>query len=574
MRSLLPLMVCVASVSATATPVQTPDRLDCGYRPPEHWAAELRAAVARGEIEDPANRPFVPPPRTRGEGESLALGVGGGGCLTPEQFFLFEDTNGLLLTPFSDGELLDMMTTAANALVAQYGDVYDYIGYWVNFDPDHLIGAAFYLPIFNEILGIGSGPFDERANMGLSSTVIDGFVMMWNVNTSYWEAGDGPGADFTRLALGQEFEHRWALFLPPLLDGRSLQGGMGCGRMAHWNWKVDGQGSSMEISEWVGANPAVLQGSFVTFNTDIPGSVYSYTDLYLMGYVSPAEMDAGNSELRYMETSDCSSDYSGTVSTFDSSDIIAAAGARVPDSSGSQRDYKTAWIFIHQPGAPPTDAEYAKAIGILEQHQADWATSTLGLGTMDDRLFDDCNCNGVPDADDLAQGTSTDANSNAIPDECEDLGTPFCLGVGCPCGNDDPAAGCVNSTGSGAGLVAVGSTSVAADDMLLVASGCPPGNSGLYFMGTSTFPPVFVADGLGCTGGLFRYFPSVVDGAGTFVLANPVASAPPGTIVPGDTRHYQAWTRDVLCGPPPAPCLSPCVQGSNLSRGLTVTFSP
>ena len=107
------------------------------------------------------------------------------------------------------------------------------------------------------------------------------------LNTGYWEAGDGPGADFTRLALGQEFEHRFALFLPPLLEGSVLQGdNAGCGRVFHWNWKTDGQGSAMEISEWVGSNPAVLEGSFVTFNTDT-GGVFSYTDLYLMGYVSP-----------------------------------------------------------------------------------------------------------------------------------------------------------------------------------------------------------------------------------------------------------------------------------------------
>ena len=38
------------------------------------------------------------------------------------------------------------------------------------------------------------------------------------------------------------------MFLPPLADGRSLQGTAGCGRGSHWNWKVDGQASGMEIS--------------------------------------------------------------------------------------------------------------------------------------------------------------------------------------------------------------------------------------------------------------------------------------------------------------------------------------
>ncbi len=33
--------------------------------------------------------------------------------------------------------------------------------------------------------------------------------------------------------------------------------------------------------------------------------------------------------------------------------------------------------------------------------------------------FPDCNGNGIPDADDIANGTSDDCNENGIPDECE-----------------------------------------------------------------------------------------------------------------------------------------------------------
>ncbi len=235
-------------------------------------------------------------------------------------------------------------------------------------------------------------------------------------------SGDGSDAGFTRLVLGQEFEHRFAMFLPALLDGRVLQGNdANCGRSAHWNWQVDGQGSSMEIAEWVGSDPAILDGSFVTFNTD-NGGIFSYSDLYLMGYVSPDEMDAGNSELRFMEESNCASPYFGPISDFTSADIVASAGARVPDSTEAQKDFKTAWIMIHRPGAPPTGGQLLKATSILEQHMTDWSFSTLALGTMDNQLFPDCNCNGVPDSDDIAGGTSDDVNGNGIPDECECIG--------------------------------------------------------------------------------------------------------------------------------------------------------
>ena len=47
----------------------------------------------------------------------------------------------------------------------------------------------------------------------------------------------------------------------------------------------------------------------------------------------------------------------------------------------------------------------------------------------------------------------------------DEPGTPFCFGVGCPCGNDDPNAGCMNGTGQGALLTGSGSASISSDDL-------------------------------------------------------------------------------------------------------------
>ena len=365
-----------------------PSEFECGTASPGEWLAEFRAAVARGEVRDPTSRPLpiVAPGRTR------AATVEDCG-LSREQVFAFEDTDGLLLTNYSTGQLLALMTEAANAVLAAHGDNYDFIGYWVNFEPHHKIGGAFYALIENNVRGIGLGPFNRRPEYGLGGENIEGYIMMWNINSGHWQPGTGQDADFTRLALAQEFEHRFAMFLPPLADGRVLQGDNGdCGRVSHWNWQVDGQGSGMEIAEWVGASPAILQQKFVSFNTDIEGGVFSYTDLYLMGYLSGAQMDAGNSELRFMDTSDCSREYSGKISKFTSADIIASAGQRVPSSEDSQKNFRTAWVMIHRPGDPPSGGELDKATAILEQHQRDWRFSTLSLGTMDDSLVVNCEC--------------------------------------------------------------------------------------------------------------------------------------------------------------------------------------
>ncbi len=503
----------------------------------EELLDELRASVARGEIRDPSRRsiPFIPPP------SSSSSDGGPPPCLSGAHIFPFEDSAGLLLTNYSTGELLDFMADAANALMATHGDNFDFAGYWVNFTPHHKLGTAFYALIENDVLGIGLNLFNNRPSLGLGGDNIEGFIMMWDIRSNFWQPGSGSNADFTRLALAQEFEHRFAMFLPPLLDGRVLQGNDGgCGRSSHWSWRVDGQGSGMEISEWVGSNPAQLTQSFISFNTDIVGGVFSHTDLYLMGYDSPAEMDVGNSELRFMDNSNCSSFYNGPISTFSSADIIASAGVRIPDSTNAQAHFRTGWILLHLPGAPPTANQLAKATAILEQHQIDWSFSTLGKGTMNNQLFDDCNCNDVPDAEDIATGTSLDVNQNGTPDECEAIGTSYCT----------PAV--VNSSGDSAEILALGSELVADNDLLLVAKGMPTNKFGYFLAGlTQGFVPQPPgSQGNLCLGGQIARFAKQIQSSGlsgAFTIQvdlTSIPTAPPHTVLAGETWNFQAWYRD------------------------------
>jgi len=156
-----------------------------------------------------------------------------------------------------------------------------------------------------------------------------------------------------------------------------------------------------------------------------------------------------------------------------------------------------------------------------------------------------------------------------------DFAASYCFGVGCPCGNDDAKAGCANSSGGGALLTACGSESVAADDLLLTASGLPTNKWGLFYMGAAQLDMPF-GDGQRCVGsggvGMFRFFPLQNSGPlGTLVLgpgiaAHASASFPgAGHIDPGDTWSFQTWYRD------PA---GPCRFGFNLSSAVAVTFAP
>ena len=365
--------------------VVNPADFRCGTEHPEVVFERFQAAVAAGEVPDPA-RMQLPDVAPRSSFGSHARG-GGAPPVLPSDIFLFEDSNSLLLTNFSSSALFTLMAEATNAVLIEHGDNFDYVAFFMNFQPQHqLNSAAFHLGLENTVSGIGLNLFNNRPSFGVTGDNVGGWVMMWN--QASWSTSL---ISFTQLVLGQEFEHRFAMFLSGISGGRRLQGGEvvndPCGRGAHWNFRVDGQGSGMEIAEWVGS-PPTRSGGTLSYNTDI-GGVFSYPDLYLMGYVNGADMDAGASELRYMDDSTtCGSPYFGDVSTWGSSDIIAANGVRSPDAFLAQKHYNTAWVMFHLPGdAPlPTSTAITRVVTILNNWSESYETGTVGLGTMSNVL--------------------------------------------------------------------------------------------------------------------------------------------------------------------------------------------
>ncbi len=362
----------IVTVDASSLP-------SCGTAEAIAWRAEHLDRLRRSTADVSPRRPrsVVPPAAPRREAPGVVTGA---------DLFAYEDTNALLQQPFDFGVAVPFMIEAANALVAAHGDSFDFVGFLTNYDPGQIL-SVFYSPISNDVQGIGQSLFDDSVALGVDGAAIQGLIMMWDINSTTLQPGAGPDAFITRMFLAHEFEHRYAVFLPPLVGGQKMQGEFfTCGREFHWHRNLDGQGSAMEMSDWVGVGPATLFQSSMGFNNDIVGGAWSYLDLYLMGYVSGAEMDAGVSELRYMDTSDCSSPYFGTITPFGSAQIQSVAGARVPSSATSPKDFRAGWVMFHLPGDPPDQPERDKAAAILNQLTLDWSVGTLGRGTLDNTL--------------------------------------------------------------------------------------------------------------------------------------------------------------------------------------------
>lgn len=166
---------------------------------------------------------------------------------------------------------------------------------------------------------------------------------------------------------------------------------------------------------------------------------------------------------------------------------------------------------------------------------------------------------------------------------CDPNIVPFCEStIHCPCG--PPAAnsgGCTNATGVGAVLSATGSTSVAADDLVLLASDLPPNQFGIFLMARSAGPVAQpLGNGVLCLGGpmnkIVRIKPvvsssaqgtaSTMPGLVALSCSGQIAVPAISCITPGSTFEFQLYYRDPIVS-------ANCQGASNLTNALRITFT-
>lgn len=128
---------------------------------------------------------------------------------------------------------------------------------------------------------------------------------------------------------------------------------------------------------------------------------------------------------------------------------------------------------------------------------------------------------------------------------------------------DNYCVAAANSTGAGATIRGEGSTAVVDNDLILVASGAPANEVGLFVFGDNqVLSPL--GDGFLCVGGAQRINVVTNTGAaGSASLEVDLLAAPAaGTVAPGATTNFQFWYRDMAAAQ----------TGFNLSNGLSITW--
>ena len=153
----------------------------------------------------------------------------------------------------------------------------------------------------------------------------------------------------------------------------------------------------------------------------------------------------------------------------------------------------------------------------------------------------------------------------------------FCLCASqAPCGNVSAETGCVNGSGVGASLTATGTTSLAADDLVLSATGLPallPGqaNFGLLLMNDAVSTPFGSLGGVLCIGpGVSRVDIKGTPGGQPMTFGPIVSSVAnsfwsPTDFGAGEAWYFQTWYRD----PTPQGC-----SIANFTNGVGALFVP
>ena len=264
-------------------------------------------------------------------------------------------------------------------------DEYDFLVIFSNFDfemPEGEAGVqAFYLTVKNDTLGIGQELFDNSALFG-SDGKLQGTIDMGNVSELAVIPLE-PEFEETLYILAHEVLHRWGAYVKFKDAGDAISDELLHldleKHAAHWSFLLDSDGSVLYGNNWQDNGDG-------TFTSIAARKYYSPLDLYLMGFYDrsqvPPMLLIENPDIDPARLSQPGATIDGTPRQITIDDIIAAEGERTPGPSESQKNFKSAFIYVTTPGTFTSENLYG-----IENIRQEWITRfsvlTDGLGMME-----------------------------------------------------------------------------------------------------------------------------------------------------------------------------------------------
>lgn len=196
------------------------------------------------------------------------------------------------------------------------------------------------------------------------------------------------GYNYAMSQLGHEMGHRWAAFVSAKIGDKTIPLGpthwaRGLQAPAAFPYQRPYEASAMGGGVWQDN----FDGTFTQLDDDyyVPATGWSYLDLYLMGFISAAEVpdffilrnllpvgrDANGHQIFKAERTKVRIE-----------DVIAVEGPRLPDPEHSQRAFNTGIVLVVEHGAQPSPELIQRANGIRQTWIDYWATTTGHRATM------------------------------------------------------------------------------------------------------------------------------------------------------------------------------------------------
>lgn len=287
----------------------------------------------------------------------------------------------------------DFLVAVAKEFYRDHSDDYDMLVFWGSEELGP--GNSFYLPVKNDVPGIGYGHvgeefFDDSAEFG--SQRLQGIIWMgpdWITNE---ETGGGPRSNLGILA--HETGHRWAAtlyFRDPTTGDESkalLEDSY------HWNFYLNTGYSPIGGNRWEPMGDSLYSAA------PVDEVMFSQLDLYCMGLigadeVEPLELLINTQSRNDLVSSDASKVYSRTtqpiaveadIKEITIEQIIEVEGERVPHVGFNAQGIRQAWIYVHKGSSSFSYNRIMDIEGMRSEWGDYFSEATGGLSTMNASL--------------------------------------------------------------------------------------------------------------------------------------------------------------------------------------------
>jgi hypothetical protein len=200
--------------------------------------------------------------------------------------------------------------------------------------------------------------------------------------------GKIPPYDYAMSQIGHEMGHRWSAFVSAKVGGETIELGP-----THWATGLQApvafpyqrptEASAMGGGVWQDN----YDGTFTQLDDDyyVPATGWSYLDLYLMGFISPAEVPDFfilRNLVHVGHDSNGHAIFKADRTRITIQDVIATEGPRLPAVDKAQKNFNTGMVMVVEHGKTPSPQLIENVKGIRARWIDYWTTTTGHRSTM------------------------------------------------------------------------------------------------------------------------------------------------------------------------------------------------